>query len=191
MAAILDLREIPCGALATAYKPYPSSSGRANEDPDDGYFPVCKHGGWSECGLQAEALCAGNLTNTTTQARLIDCHFQHGAAGGAGVMSSTIGADCAAEVGLDYDAVFACAFEGQYPVPYGLGLLHAAFSEQNERDVQGTPSVFIDGEATDAAFNSATLVSRVAVFLSLCVCVRRALIDRLAIVSPREATRDL
>ena len=106
-------------------------------------------------------------------------------------MSSTIGADCAAEVGLDYDAVFACAFEGQYPVPYGLGLLHAAFSEQNERDVQGTPSVFIDGEATDAAFNSATLVSRVAVFLSLCVRVRRASDRSTCNCFAREATRDL
>ena len=59
MAAILDLREIPCGALATAYKPYPSSSGRANEDPDDGYFPVCRHGGWSECSDLVLEMMAG------------------------------------------------------------------------------------------------------------------------------------
>ena len=39
---------------------------------------------------------------------------------GAGVISPTIGADCAAQLKFDYAKVYSCAFEGQYPAPYGL-----------------------------------------------------------------------
>lgn len=154
----MTLRQIPCGALATGFKPYPGGS----DDDDDSGFPVCKHGGWQECGLQSQQLCAKNLTgDALSMASLVDCHFAAGSAGGAGVLSPTAGKDCAAQLGLDYSKVYQCAFEGQYPVPYGLGLLSEAFSEQNERAIKAVPSMFLNGQLTMAWSDTPTLLAAV------------------------------
>lgn len=162
MIDIVNLREVPCGAIAKSFKPYPTDSSGIDQTNDDEAFPVCKHGGWQECGLQSEALCAANVTgDELVMSQLINCHFEKGAAGGAGLMSPTIGADCALELGLDYDKIFACAFEGQYPVPYGLGLLLGSFNEQNERGVKATPTVMIDGTPTETWGSTANLLEAI------------------------------
>lgn len=142
------LRQVPCGAIATGFQPYPSD---ATDTATAVQFPVCKHGGWQECGLQSQQLCAANITGDPLQmAALVDCHFAKGSASGAAAISPTTGSDCADEVSLDYEKIYSCAFEGQYPVPYGLGLLLAAFSEQLSRGVKAVPQMYIDGEQTIA-----------------------------------------
>ena len=79
----------PCGKIATAFKPYPAEAAAeaaaeeaveaAVEAAGAEEFPVCRHGGWQECGMQAEALCVANMTgDPLAMAALVDCHFRLG-----------------------------------------------------------------------------------------------------------------
>jgi hypothetical protein len=62
---------------------------------------------------------------------------------------------------MDYRKLFACAFEGQYPEPYGKGLLLAAFQNQIGRSVKSVPTMFLDGEETIAWTSSAKLLGAI------------------------------
>ena len=126
-------------------------------------FPVCHHGGWQECGLQSQALCALNITGDALQmAALVDCHFSKGAATGATAKDlPTAGSACSANVGIDYAKLFACAFEGQYPVPYGKGLLLAAFEKQIGRGVNSVPRMYLDGTETETWQDPKALLSAI------------------------------
>lgn len=156
----MELRQIPCGAIATAFQPYPSESTADTIAPIA--FPVCKHGGWQECGLQSEQLCVKNVTGDPYKmAALVDCHFDAGAAGGAGIISPTTGSDCAKNLSIPYKEIYECAFEGQYPVPYGKGLLLGAFSEQLARGVKTVPTMFLNGKETMAWSSSASLLKAI------------------------------
>ena len=71
----------PCGKIATAFKPYPAAAAEAAAEGAE-EFPVCRHGGWQECGMQSEALCVANMTgDPLAMAALVDCHFRLGTSG--------------------------------------------------------------------------------------------------------------
>jgi len=160
LKSIVKLSQNPCGKIATAFKPYPASPEAVDQSAEAvtevvaeaaEEFPLCRHGGWQECGMQAEALCVANMTGDPfAMAALVDCHFSKGSSAGAATTSPTLGSDCAAQLGFDYQKIFTCAFEGQYPAPYGKGLLAAAFNRQISRKIMTVPTMFLNGEETMA-----------------------------------------
>lgn len=132
------------------YRPHPSGRVVKTYEKDaavtDDAFPVCKHGGWYECGMQAQQLCALNLTGSEwVAAEVIKCHFDHGSASPNPSPNMTV--DCAAKTGIDPQALMNCMFHAQYPAPYGTGLLHESFLLRYEPQfaVTMTPTVFVDG----------------------------------------------
>ena len=62
---------------------------------------------------------------------------------------------------IDYAKLFACAFEGQYPVPYGKGLLLAAFEKQIGRGVNSVPRMYLDGTETETWQDPKALLSAI------------------------------
>ena len=154
LKGIVRLKQNPCGGIAIGFQPYPNETATGAIT-----FPVCKHGGWQECGLRSQTLCALNITGDPfAMAALVDCHFRNGSAAGAGAMNPTIGSTCASLLGMDYRKLFACAFEGQYPEPYVKGLLLAAFQKSNRPKCQIGSTMFLDGEETIAWTSSAKLL---------------------------------
>jgi hypothetical protein len=62
---------------------------------------------------------------------------------------------------LNYSQLYACAFEGQYPIPYGKGLLLGAFEKQISRGVKAVPSMYLDGVETAAWTDPAKLLETI------------------------------
>jgi len=114
VSEIIEYRPSPCGRVVQTYENVSSVQ--------DDQFPVCKHGGWFECGLQAQQLCALNLTGSVDSTlKLIDCHFDsgsatqnpnfnlsHACAESSGVLDTVNG-------GVSTASLEKCMFHQQYP----------------------------------------------------------------------------
>jgi len=135
---IVDYRPHPSGRIVKTYE-YTTVA--------DDSFPVCKHGGWYECGMQAQQLCVLNMTGSAWKAaETIKCHFDHGSTSPTPSPNMTV--ECAAKTGLDPQALMHCMFHAQYAPPYGSGLLLSSFLVRHEPafQVTMTPTVFVDGK---------------------------------------------
>jgi len=128
---IVDYRPNPAGLIATSYM---------NPLSHNDSYPVCVHGGWTECGLQAYQLCVLNTTGDPwALKRVFDCHlsqFQHGPKS-----QLNITAECAVKLHLDHEKLQLCS--------QGIDatlLLQSMFLKAAHRGIIGTPSIFVDGK---------------------------------------------
>jgi len=128
MRDIIDYRPIPSGMIATAY---------ANPLARNNSYPVCEHGGWFECQMQAYQLCFGRSTaNVWQQKQLVDCHLANYLNGTVDPLEA-----CAAQLELPHSELQACARNDSTATP----LLQASFLKGVTRGIIGTPTVYING----------------------------------------------
>jgi len=140
---IINYKPYPAGLIATAYQ---------NPLTTNNSYPVCEHGGWKECELQAYQLCFANSTNHDSRATksLIDCHLREMEQGRA----LNVTAECASKLKLslkEHEALQACASSGA-----AVQLLQSAFLVGVRRGIIGTPSVFINGQLALGWYNNNT-----------------------------------
>lgn len=111
-----------------------------------GPFSYCRHGGWYECELQSNFLCARMLSNNSSMAQFdfaecVNDKLGFAADPGTFPQLDVKGAldDCAGASKLDTQALYACARET------GPALLDASFAEGDARGIAFAPTLYING----------------------------------------------
>ena len=127
---IIDYRPRPVGLLATSY---------LNPLTGNDTYPVCAHGGWYECELQAYQLCLfSENKDPWLLKKLVACHLA-----GFAKNELNLTADCAARLQLDHAKLERCARSDD-----SVDLLRKSFLLGVGRGVIATPSIYINGNYT-------------------------------------------
>ena len=131
MADIIDLHQYPVGHYLDSSK--------------GGPFSYCRHGGWYECELQSNFLCAFKLggNSSTVQFQFAECvNDQLGFKTDPGHFPRLDVKDaldtCATATNLDAQALWACAREE------GPRMLDESFAEGDRRSIGAAPAAVND-----------------------------------------------